>query len=426
MSEGEATPAQAAADAVLAAESGAPGGEKRPKSLKVRRVHDAVPAAGAAEWTQKLWSKDESYQTECTFSTSTTHECGIMQEPTHLVELNDLPRDWPRETCGAPGGVSNIHDRPAAQDASANTAHLPCGHTFHACSLALHFLVQDMRCPICRVGREMRMSLACVPASIRGLYAKKLEVLDAPESGVDPMQILEVLTQMSLQVLVQFPRRHPRTTRRVATEGVHAESLIQSRLLVSEEDIQRHILAIGGTPRDAARAGAAPEAAGAGAPEAAAAAPEAAAPAAPEAARPTAPLGDAHAGFAGPSVTGVFRTHRSFQRIIQSVLERQQAASRVLFLLQHPLVPLEITSAGIDVRRAQTLLFGNQDSTQESIPLFCSAVSGVEPIAHIQSVYDNQHGTAEISVSINIALIVNITLYVTQVLNQLSEIISEN
>jgi hypothetical protein len=131
-------------------------------------------------------------------------------------------------------------------------------------------------------------------------------------------------------------------------------------------------------------------------------------------------------GFLGPSVTGLFRTHRSFQRIIQSILERQQASSSVLFMLQHPLVPLEITSAGIEVRRAQAMLFGQQDSTQESIPLFCSAVSGVEPIAHIQSVYDNQHDTAEISVSINIAVIVNMALYVAQVLNQLSEIIGEN
>jgi hypothetical protein len=95
-------------------------------------------------------------------------------------------------------------------------------------------------------------------------------------------------------------------------------------------------------------------------------------------------------------------------------------------MLQHPLVPLEITSAGVEVRRAQALLFGQQNSEQESIPLFCSAVSGVEPIAHIQSVYDNQHDTAEISVSINIAVIVNMALYVAQVLDQLSEIIGGN
>ena len=83
--------------------------------------------------------------------------------------------------------------------------------------------------------------------------------------------------------------------------------------------------------------------------------------------------------FVGPSVTGVFRSHRSFQRIIQSILERQQASSNVLFMLQHPLVPLEITSAGIEVRRAQATLFGQEASQRESIPLFCSAVIGVPP-----------------------------------------------
>jgi hypothetical protein len=115
MSGGEAAPAQAGAnaggvcaDAALAGESGAPGGggergsEKRPKGSKVRRVHDA---ALAAEWEQELWSKDESYSVECTFSESTTHECGIMQEPTHLVELDNLPQAWPRENWGAPSGV---------------------------------------------------------------------------------------------------------------------------------------------------------------------------------------------------------------------------------------------------------------------------------------------------------------------------------
>jgi hypothetical protein len=127
-----------------------------------------------------------------------------------------------------------------------------------------------------------------------------------------------------------------------------------------------------------------------------------------------------------PSVTGVFRTHRSFQRIIQSILERQHSSSNVLFMLQHPLVPLEITSPGIEVRRAQATLFGQEASPRESIPLFCSSVSGVEPIAYIQSAYDREHDTAEISVAINIAVIANMALYVTEVLNQLSEIIDQN
>ena len=53
-------------------------------------------------------------------------------------------------------------------------------------------------------------------------------------------------------------------------------------------------------------------------------------------------------------------------------------------------------------------------------------MSGVEPIAYIHSVYDETHGTVEISVAINIALIVNMALYVTEVISQLQGIISDN
>ena len=403
-------------------------GEKRPKTSKVRRVDDGVLGT---DWTQELWSCDESYRVECTFSASTTHECGIMQEPTHLVELDDLPRAWPRTIAGAPAAVSDIHDRPAAQGVGANTAHLPCGHTFHACALALHFLVQDMRCPICRLGSTARMSIECVPAAIRLLYGSKLDRVEQSELVVDPAEIMDLLTQMHLQVLVQFPRRLSHATRRIAPESMHAESLIQSRLLVDEEEIGRRIREMGDTARPHARAGARTgqsaearvETRAQAVAEAVAEAVEEGLAEAPAQAPAQASVGD---NFSSPGVTGVFRTHRSFQRIIQSILDRQEPSSNVIFMLQHPLVPLDIVSAGVDIRRAQALLFGKEKNPRESIPLFCNAVSGVEPIAYIHSVYDETHGTVEISVAINIALIVNMALYVTEVISQLQGIISDN
>jgi hypothetical protein len=434
--------------------TGDSAGEKRPKTSKVRRVDDGVLGT---EWTQELWSNDESYRVECMFSASTTHECGIMQEPTHLVDLDELPRAWPREIAGAPAAVSDIHDRPAAQGVGANTAHLPCGHAFHACALALHFLVQDMRCPICRVGCKERMSIACVPAAIRVSYASKLDKVEQSELAVDPAEILDLLTQMNLQVLVHFPRRLSHATRRLAAESMHAESLIQSRLLVDEDEIGRRIREIGGTARAQARAEARAEAVVEAHAEAvveahAEAVVEAHAEAvveapveahveavvqavveAPVEGHVEAPV-EGHveapvqarvdADFHSPAVTGVFRTHRSFQRIIQSILELQEPSSNVIFMLQHPLVPLEIVSAGIGIRQAQALLFGKDANPRESIPLFCNAVSGVDPIAYIRSVYDDVHGTVEISVAINIALIVNMALYVTEVISQLQDIIS--
>ena len=174
------------------------GSEKRSKSLKVRRVDELAFTEG---WTEQLRSKDEAYHVHATFSMSTTHECGIMQELTHLVELENMPQLWPRENWSAPGGVSNIHDQPKVQVASANTVHLPCGHVFHACSLALHFLVQDMRCPICRVGHETCMSLDCIPLSIRNSYSSKLKTIEAlhtSEEEIDPVEIMNILTQNEL------------------------------------------------------------------------------------------------------------------------------------------------------------------------------------------------------------------------------------
>jgi hypothetical protein len=59
---------------------------------------------------------------------------------------------------------------------------MQCGHVFSPCALALHFLVQDMRCPICSVGCKTRMNIACVPVNIRPIYAKKMEQLEEAAS----------------------------------------------------------------------------------------------------------------------------------------------------------------------------------------------------------------------------------------------------
>ena len=80
-----------------------------------------------------------------------------MHELTHLVEIADLPKAWLREDDveGARNFTQlNLH-------AGAKTVHLPCAHVFSPCTLAFHFLVQDMRCPICRVGCKTCMTLMC-------------------------------------------------------------------------------------------------------------------------------------------------------------------------------------------------------------------------------------------------------------------------
>lgn len=62
-------------------------------------------------------------------------------------------------------------------------------------------------------------------------------------------------------------------------------------------------------------------------------------------------------------------------------------------------------------------------SVPVSIPLFCRTISGVDPIAYIISAYDQTHNTADISVGINLGVMINMAVYVTQVLDQLSGIV---
>ena len=61
-------------------------GKKTPRS---GRLED--PPLTPGEWTHELHSTNCGHKVECKFSVSTVHECGIMHEPTHLVEIADLP-----------------------------------------------------------------------------------------------------------------------------------------------------------------------------------------------------------------------------------------------------------------------------------------------------------------------------------------------
>ena len=386
------------------------GCEPRKPPAKIRRLDDGqLPR----EWTQQLYSTDGAHRVECKFSNSRDYECGIMQDPTHLVDVPDLPQAWPR----ADGlGSSVVGGGQAGTHAGANTVHLPCGHVFSPCALALHFLVQDMRCPICRVGCKTRMNIACVPGDIRPIYAKKMEQLEEAAGGdVDTTGILEVFTNMHLQVILRFRRQSSRTPR----SNVHAESLIHSRLILREEDIATHMHAI----QQLSEQGGAPAPAPADAPA------DADAPAPADADAPAPADADAPAPAGHASVMGLFGTHRSFQRIIQSILERQDASSNVVFVLQHPLMPLEISSSEMSVQSAHAALFGvhsGQVQGPVSIPLFCSAISGVEPIAHVHSAFNPTHNTANISVGINLRVMLDMSVYVTQVLDHLSGLADED
>jgi hypothetical protein len=73
-------------------------------------------------------------------------------------------------------------------------------------------------------------------------------------------------------------------------------------------------------------------------------------------------------------------------------------------------MPLEISSSEMSVQRAHAALFGvhsGQVQGPVSIPLFCSAITGIEPIAHVHSAFNPTHNTTNISVDINLRVMLD-------------------
>jgi len=96
-------------------------------------------------------------------------QCNILHEDTHDAHVPGLPSTWP-------GG--------AGEPCPSLT--LPCGHTFNPTAIAVHFLYQHMRCPVCRVGYDGVMRLECVPTDMRDAFRDKLQCMrqsDGPPAG---------------------------------------------------------------------------------------------------------------------------------------------------------------------------------------------------------------------------------------------------
>ena len=362
---------------------------------KIRRVMEAPELR---DCTQMLHNQDNTHAVACRFSVSSCDNCAIMHEPTYLVTIADLPSGWPLQVMSH----SRVEQHSAVQYVDANTAHLPCGHVFSPSALALHFLVQDMRCPVCRAGSTTRMSISSVPLSIRHIYAKKVQEISKTddELHVSLEEVLGVISQMNFQVRVRVPRRS-RSLRSRDSATACVESVIRSRLLASEVDIREHLDSVQAAMRDDApvsqsRDRGSEEDFGTSRPEA-----------------------DESGPIRQATMTD-FRTHRSFQRILQSIVERQPPMTTIGFMLEHPLLPLEIRSVSMTALDVRASLFG--EAPDGLIPLTCSVISGVEPIAYVHTSRDDATSVSNLSVRINLGLVVNMAIYVGEVLHHLDEV----
>ena len=116
-------------------------------------------------------------------------ECNILHEDTRDAHVPGLPSTWP-------GGAGE----------QCPTMTLPCGHTFNPTALAVHFLYQHMRCPVCRAGHDGVMRLECVPADVRDVFCKKLRSMrerhDPPVGLLYAVDVADVEQDLLLTVEV--------------------------------------------------------------------------------------------------------------------------------------------------------------------------------------------------------------------------------
>lgn len=114
-------------------------------------------------------------------SVTWTSECGI-----HETRV-ELSRDQAQcHIFHEPVGSVHIEGLMSVWDADGSTtAVLPCGHTYGVAALAIHFLSNDMRCPVCRAGHTVRMRLDSVPAALQDSFACKTSTMQTDSSDTD-------------------------------------------------------------------------------------------------------------------------------------------------------------------------------------------------------------------------------------------------
>ena len=302
----------------------------------------AQDAARVETW--HTHSGEQALQCKLFASTDDAVLCGIMHEPTRAVTLESLPACWP----GAP---------------PANSAQLQCGHVFHPAALALHFLVADMRCPVCRDGFTQTMSLDSVPAELRACYEGRVKSIKRLEQETEvrvdaSTSIAEVLGGLELQ-LGMF-------------EGTREVTSVRTRIIFTEAQIEQ-IQQIQGQQRES-----------------------------------ESPM---HCNFA---------VHRSFQRLVVGLVSRhssQNPERRVRFALRHPLVPVSMASNECSVASMWSSLFNPaQQQPPEPVPFYCPHVTGQEPVAHLRVAFPHNGAVPSISVDVNIVFLMNIAVYVSDVL----------
>jgi hypothetical protein len=346
-------------------------------------AHSAEPEEYDAVTT--VWKTQcGDYEIICELSNTQNEciECPIMQQPVSSCLVDDLPATWTMD-----------HMDHAGPQRTANTVKLPCQHTFYAPALALHFLTSDMRCPVCRAGSLHRMDLLCVPCDLRDEYRAKLSsihqnAIQMEIAVIDDLHVTNVLSELHVELRMFDVDYLFLDTENNGTWS----SLIHTRVIYDDEQVQTIQRSMQNTML--------------------------------------------HTASADPSVLQVpgnsagiqnatnFNVHRSFQRLIRSIIGRQCLANpntNVVFAVTHPLLPVSFCSAPLTTSNIWIDHFTHDSDSTTFIPLYCPSLAGAEAVANVRFDFFSATHTTNVTIDINLHIIINISSYVTEVLNSIQQ-----
>lgn len=144
----------------------------------------------AAASATRVWTvhcEQRTHQLQCLLGcveADNDETCNITYEGIATVDMPGLPRRW------------------HIDQLEYNCMKLPCGHMYHASTVMFHFLVNDMRCPVCRQGNGERASIESVPESMTDVFSTMLEQVQARDQAAVSDELMDIAAwQMSAETI---------------------------------------------------------------------------------------------------------------------------------------------------------------------------------------------------------------------------------
>ena len=270
------------------------------KPRKMRRLNNKNSAQAVV--LSQDWTSLTNQTLKCTLSHNENDDsivCAIMQEPTHSVHVDGISNLWKFKT------QNDVTDK------FANTIVLPCSHCFHPCALALHFLSAKMRCPVCRCGFDERMNVDVIHASLRPEFDAKITALTTTTENENETRS-NILSQPDLLSIISNLQLQVRFFSSCTSTSSHLKSVVNTRLTIEPNNLNNLYNTMFVHNHDTTEI----------------------------------------------NLT-CLNVYRSFQRIIRGIFERQTSYPdcTVVFTLEHPLIPITISSLEISARDMYDQLF---------------------------------------------------------------------